>query len=297
MTNFSINQVRHFYVVNNLADCIINRNNDIEDSVTIQFRNAKGEFVPSDIIDLNNIIRVTNLNHKCVLPLMRVATITADSIIKGNEYTVKVTIKNAVGDNNAIVKYGSVLAASSTVNADFYNALATSLTKVADGMFGVVAGDSKLQIGPYVNFEGNEAGAVPFKPYDIDVTLLSEEEWAWNPVEWEYKKLSGDKPNGSVIADMEWFYIGARGDMYRNFGHPYSPKTKTLADPNINYDIIDIHYAYVGPNEGAQKSEKTITIAVSTKVDLTSFFQTLSDMGISMQSIDNYMIYGEQVPT
>lgn len=290
MTNFSINQVRHFYVVNNLDDCIINRNNDIEDSVTIQFRNAKGEFVSSDIIERNNINRVTKLNHKCVLPLMKGATITADSIIKGNEYTVKVTIKNAVGDNNAVVKYGSALAASSTVNADFYHALAISLTKVADGMFTARGNSDGIRISPL-------GTAVPFTVFDIDVALFSEEEGAWNPVEWEYIKLSEeDEPNGSVIADMEWFYIGARGDMYRNFGHPYSPKTKTLADPNENYDIIDIHYAYVGPNEGAQKSEKTITIAVSTKVDLTYFFQTLSDMGINMQSIDKYMIYGEQSP-
>jgi hypothetical protein len=32
----------------------------------------------------------------------------------------------------------------------------------------------------------------------------------------------------------------------------------------LDYDIYDIHYAYVGSNESVQKSEKDITIAVPT---------------------------------
>ena len=31
---------------------------------------------------------------------------------------------------------------------------------------------------------------------------------------------------------------------------------------DLKYNTIDIHYAYVGPNEAVQKSEKDITIVV-----------------------------------
>ena len=35
-----------------------------------------------------------------------------------------------------------------------------------------------------------------------------------------------------------------------------------MVDPTLEYNTIDIHYAYVGSNESVQKSEKDITIVV-----------------------------------
>lgn len=68
--------------------------------------------------------------------------------------------------------------------------------------------------------------------------------------------------NGKKIADLEYFCMGERGDMYRNIGWPHNIPTTYLVDPTIKYNVIDIHYAYVGSNESVQKSEKTITLVV-----------------------------------
>ena len=68
--------------------------------------------------------------------------------------------------------------------------------------------------------------------------------------------------NGKKIADMEYFYMGERGDFYRNVGFPNVIHTKYLVNPDSNYNTIDIHYFYEGSNENVQKSEKTITLAV-----------------------------------
>ena len=73
---------------------------------------------------------------------------------------------------------------------------------------------------------------------------------------------NGTIGNSKKIADLEYFCMGERGDVYRNIGWPHNIPTTYLADPTVKYNVIDIHYAYVGSNEGVQKSEKTITLVV-----------------------------------
>jgi subtilisin family serine protease len=68
--------------------------------------------------------------------------------------------------------------------------------------------------------------------------------------------------NGKLTADFEYFHMGERGDQYRMVGFPDYVPVKYLVDPTKEYDYIGIHYAYVGPNESCQKSEKDITIVV-----------------------------------
>lgn len=62
---------------------------------------------------------------------------------------------------------------------------------------------------------------------------------------------------------MEYFYAKERGDQYGNIGWPNVVKTTYVADPELasGYDVIDIHYSYVGANESVQMSEKDVTIA------------------------------------
>lgn len=73
---------------------------------------------------------------------------------------------------------------------------------------------------------------------------------------------AGTIGNGKKIADLEYFCMGERGDIYRGIGFPHNIPTTYLVDPSVKYNVIDIHYAYVGSNESVQKSEKTITLVV-----------------------------------
>lgn len=73
---------------------------------------------------------------------------------------------------------------------------------------------------------------------------------------------AGTIDNGKKIADLEYFCMGERGDIYRGIGFPHNIPTTYLIDPSVKYNVIDIHYAYVGSNESVQKSEKTITLVV-----------------------------------
>lgn len=92
----------------------------------------------------------------------------------------------------------------------------------------------------------------------IPATVLEAgEEVTWGTVE---EGVDGQVGNGKLIADLEYFCMGERGDVYRGIGWPNTIPTKYFVDATKTYDVIDIHYAYVGSNESVQKSEKTLTI-------------------------------------
>lgn len=70
--------------------------------------------------------------------------------------------------------------------------------------------------------------------------------------------------NGRMTADMEWFYLGNRADIFRGHGYPDNFESKYVADPTKEYDYLDIAFHYSGDAEDIQKSKKQLTIAIPT---------------------------------
>lgn len=104
-----------------------------------------------------------------------------------------------------------------------------------------------------------EQTPVYFTVQPTTITVNGDER-VWGKV--EDTKPAGTIANGKKIADLEYFCMGERGDIYRGVGFPNNIPTTYLVDPTVKYNVIDIHYAYVGSNESVQKSEKTITLVV-----------------------------------
>lgn len=102
--------------------------------------------------------------------------------------------------------------------------------------------------------------------------IVDGDERVWGTVE---MGTNGTIGNGKVIADLEYFCMGERGDIYRGTGWPNNIPTTYLIDPNKTYNVLDIHYAYVGSNESVQKSEKTITIACADKIVLNKIINAV----------------------
>lgn len=97
---------------------------------------------------------------------------------------------------------------------------------------------------------------------------------------------NGTIGNGKTIADMEYFYLGERGDVYRKVGFPNNFDTTYLVDPTKEYHTLDIHYAYVGNNEAVQKSEKDITIVCDTKTELNKIIAAFNNAtGLSIATV------------
>ena len=98
------------------------------------------------------------------------------------------------------------------------------------------------------------------------------------------ESTNGTIGNGKNIADLEYFCMGERGDIYRNIGWPHNIPTTYLVDPTKTYYTFDIHYAYVGNNESVQKSEKDITIVCSDKTEfnkIVTAFNTATGLTIA----------------
>lgn len=135
----------------------------------------------------------------------------------------------------------------------------------------------------------------------IDGVIIEEKEQPWKlgvmssaPVDFtlqpDYVKTSTDEVlwgtvtplasvtsigNGKVIADLEYFCMGNRGDIYRNISWPHVVSTEYLANSTNTYNVIDMHFCYVGSNESPQRSERDITIVIP--VGGTGAENTLSD--------------------
>ena len=69
--------------------------------------------------------------------------------------------------------------------------------------------------------------------------------------------------NGKTVADMEYFYMGERGDQYRGINWPHNLDTTYLVDPTKDYYSLDIHYYTDESGVDVERSEKDILL-VST---------------------------------
>lgn len=252
--------------------------------------------VASDKIDIKNIISAKaiaskDLAHKLVRYSV---TLDADALVAGQNYILRLAFRQYIGlsEEDQYFKYGEVIARSGMTASDFYKKMAISLAKNLE---------NKTESTPLVNIYLNRAATnetdvlvtATTKESDLDKTdynkiIIEEAEQPWvlgmmsqafisftpqfltitvdgEDRLWGVATVVTPKntvPDGHLIADLEYFCMGARGDIYRGMGYPNIIKTTYLVDPSADYDVLDIHYFYTGSNESVQKSEKTITLVV-----------------------------------
>lgn len=283
-----------------------------------------GGMTRSDLIDIKNILYAKATDADDLAYDLAKYKLTLDDTVNGGEpvvaqdYILRIAFRNYPGlsEEDQYFKYGMVHAVTGMTASDFYKTLALSLVKnfsrEEQGLLkfyletegsdaGVVAGtptevtkDTKESslTGTYTGIIIEEApqdwilGVMEQAPVNFtiqpDLIIDNGDERIWGVV----KKVTSTNsiPDGHKIADLEYFCMGERGDVYRMVGFPYVIRTKYLVDPDIKYNVIDIHYAYVGPNESVQKSEKDITIVVP-KVGADN--QTSNDLANSIISAIN----------
>lgn len=256
----------------------------------------------SDLIDIKNILYAKatdadDLAHDLAkYKLTLDASVNGGTPVAGQDYILRIAFRNYIGlsEEDQYFKYGMVHAVAGMTASDFYKTLALSLVKnfsrEEEGLLkfyletggtdaGTVAGtptevtkDTKESAltGTYTGIVIEEApqewilGVMEQAPVNFtlqpDTITADGDERIWGVV--KQVASTNSIPNGHKIADLEYFCMGERGDVYRMVGFPHVIRTKYLVNPDNKYNVIDIHYAYVGPNESVQKSEKDITIVV-----------------------------------
>lgn len=258
----------------------------------------------SDIIDLKNLLYVKSTKAADMARKLNSQSVTLnEDPISGQDYVLNVEVRNfvALGDDSTHIKFGAVHAVKGMTKSAFYKAMALNLAKnlsrevspilnvlltknnTTDGKSVVpVLVNGKMQIlaelkatESYTDIIIDEVeqpwrrGVAQVEPVNFNTTcgtvLVDGDDVIWGTVE----KEEGDPVNnGKQIADMEWFYHGTRGDIYREATYPDNFDFKPLVDETKAYSTLDIHFAYVGPGVEVAKSERTITVVCADAAEL-----------------------------
>ena len=324
MATFSVNQVRQLYVATALktlhvlasdaAGSIAVKNDTAKSHLYFEYKGADN-LMRSDLIDTKNILYAKATDATAMAHDLKSVTIALDSNVNGGapvagqDYILRIAFKQYVGmsDEDQYFKYGMVHAYAGMDASEFYKVLAVSLAK-----------NFSREVVPLIKIEIKTASATTevtptTKVADLKDTytgvVITEVEQPWRlgvmaqtPVYFTVQSVpvtvngderywatltestSGSIGNGKTIADLEYFCMGERGDMYRQVGWPNNIPTTYLVDPAKAYCVFDIHYAYVGSNESVQKSEKTITIVCADKAELNKViaaFNTATGLSVA----------------
>lgn len=305
MATFSVNQVRHLYVVKNLrintnelktAGDILPQADKAKTTLYFQYYSPAGLVESSDKIHIPNVTYAKATSSEALAKkLDRYQVVLDDKInggnpVAGQDYILRLAFRQYVGlsPEDQYWKYGMVHAVSGMKASDFYKALALSLSKnlarEATPLVTIylVSKDSGSDTytnvdidtnpttlnGTYTGIEIEQVaqdwilGVMPqsYIPFAVQPTNITYEgdERIWG-------KVTTIPPintvqNGHEIADLEYFCMGARGDLYRNMGWPNVIHTTYLVDPTQKYDVLDINYYWAGGAEDVQKSPRTLTL-------------------------------------
>ena len=299
MATFSTNQFRHLYVAKNFKSNPVEVSS-IGDIAVVADENkshmyfqymSPGGLVRSDLIDIKNISYLKGVDPSSMKKTLKAFKVTLNpevnggAPISGQDYILRIAFSNYIGlsEEDQYFKYGMVHAYAGMDAPTFYKKLAISLAKnfsrESETLLKFYLGET--EVTPFTKEEelkGTAAEAVTiveqeqhwvrgkkeqvslnFMIYPTTVTYEGDEV-VWGKVENVSEESGITVSNGKTIADMEYFYKGERGDIYRDMGAPNTYDTQYLVNPDSEYAVFEIHYAYVGANESVQKSEKDITI-------------------------------------
>lgn len=219
---------------------------------------------------------------------------TNNLMIPGQDYILRLMFNNYIGispEDSTYMKYGVVHTLENMSTSNFYKEMAMSIVKnmaresvklvkvelqTSGNAVEVTMGSTATslantsatgiilsEVEPDWILGLKQQKVVKLEAVPTEISVLNSnstyDEITWGNVAYS---TAGTIKNGKLAADYEYFFHGERGDQYRMVGWPDYIPTVYDVDPTKEYDFIQIHYAYIGPNEGCQKSEKDITILV-----------------------------------
>ena len=272
----STNQNRQMYVATaqkasvaktDAAGTIAVKSNTAKTEMYFNYVGADKTVMRSDLIKVDSIMYAKATKADALkLKLKSVKVSLADNLIPGEDYILRINIQQAFGkgDDTTYQKFGAVRATSGMTPTTFWTAMKQSLdrnfSKELTEWFTFEAAEDGLTITeveqPWV------AGKTPKENVHFDVVNCYIMDTGVEVEAFTIAKptYTLEAKNGHIIVDQEIFYMGERGDQYRDTNGLIKINTQYLADASKDYCTIDIHYAFVDSNEGVQKSEKDIYI-------------------------------------
>jgi len=273
MPNFSTNSVRQLFVANTSGTGGAGQYSGAalttDGELYLKFTNALSQNVVSPRIPVSKIKSVSSKAYAA--KVLSSDTITINTAVVGQTYNIRIVFRNwgSGSPENQYFKYTGTYKA---VTGDTTTTIATALKNLAITNF-------SREAVPLLTFSSSGAVititevAQPFvrgkqqgRPLNyyfqfVPITDASgNENVSWGTVASVAKGYAG-QGTGNIAADMEYFYLGERGDKYRNVGYPYTFDTTYLVNTAKQYDIIDITYSSLNSGAvGVENDMRTVTV-------------------------------------
>ena len=110
---------------------------------------------------------------------------------------------------------------------------------------------------------------------------------AWGTDTVTESNISGNTvmPANYVVADLEYFCLGERGDVYRGSTWPNNFEPTYMVDLSKNYDIVTVEYYWQGTAENVQKSPRMIQIACEVSGSGSQATSPANDLYDAIQAV------------
>lgn len=288
MAVFTTNQVRHFYVANSFKsdEQVISQKGDIkvcqdkDGKIYFEYYGAGGP-VRSDLMDPKNGISLKYTPSFKQNIATKKATITLPTGITptiGQDYVIRIKVNGyyAPANEPSLFQFGVVHVTNKTKDAEaFYKAMADSLNanvnKGENKLFNITGDKSGLVIEEADRSNTYKRGKVSIKPLNFEVycgevnALVDPDNGIYETITWgdvAWSEGSVSYSNSFALADMEHFYMGERGDVYRDNVARIGLDTEYMITPSnsIALDTLDIHFAFTDTGTESYRSEKDIII-------------------------------------
>ena len=303
----STNQVTQFFVVEKTA--VLKKIKDPSGAVVTGYQVVVDDRDTTDVIPAKHVLGVnkvlaTAASEKLFRKVLKVklsANVNGGAPVAGQDYIISLKFRGHIGEEDTIEKVAMAHATASDTAATLLQKLAKSFIDNAsveeNPLYEVktVAGAALSDDVSTITEEGFVI--VEAKPYwrmgtfiealaKIDVStrpiILSgdeEDKWldSYKFVADKEETYSTSIKNTHRVADMEYFYKGERG-VSAGLNAPYDLQIpldlRVDANHAAGYDILTIHYAYVGANASNQKSEKDIVLVCKSAAGFLNTIET-----------------------
>ena len=303
MRNFNTNQTRFLYVASqinanvakdrNAADSAaaskldINLGQTITGELFFSYKNADGLITRSDSIDPKKIkslkktaaadLATKLLSHTIAIKTANYADLAA---LKGKTIKLTVTVHQVFDfDDSNVLVFPVVYTVPSTESSltTMYQAIDALLDDTGVAKFGTISssGSGVVITEKQQKYVRGKLSGEPVKfSVAFDVAGDNEPEWGTDTV-----AVSGSTiGDGYVLADLEDFCNGEKGDYYRGFAYPCDYNPEKAINPASTYDVLSIEYFWAGNVENVQKSPRLIQVAGSQAIVNTLYSSVKSAM-------------------
>lgn len=273
MATFSTNSVKQLFVANTSGTGGAGQYSGaaltVDNELYLKFTNALGQNVISPRIPVSKIKSVSSKAYAA--KTLRSDKITINTAVVGQTYNIRIVFRNW-GSGSAENQYFKYTGTYKAVTGDTTSTIAAALVALAQTNFSrepiplltFSVSTNEITITevaqPWV--KGKQQGR-PLNYYFQFVPITDStgsENVSWGTVTSLAKGYAG-QGTYHLAADQEYFYLGERGDKYRNVGFPYTFDTTYLVDSTKLYDTIDITYSSTDSGAvGVENDLRVVTV-------------------------------------